>query len=71
MVADVQLWLDNPSQNFGWIVIGDETQIETAKRFATKENTDNGGQDRPSLVVNFTPHDDRRRCCCQGDTCTS
>jgi len=69
MVADVQFWLDNPSQNFGWIVIGDETQIETAKRFATVENTNNGGQDRPSLVVNFTPST-IVGACCQGETCT-
>ena len=69
MVADVQFWLDNPSQNFGWILIGDETQIETAKSFATVENTANGGQDRPSLVVNFTPTT-IVGACCQGETCT-
>ena len=36
-------------------VIGDESQIETAKRFATRENADNAGQDRPQLVINYTP----------------
>ena len=25
MVADVQSWLDNPASNFGWLVLGDET----------------------------------------------
>src|SRR5881398_3221935 len=25
MVADVQLWLDSPTSNFGWLVLGDET----------------------------------------------
>ena len=35
MVADVQAWLDNPASNFGWLVLGDETAIATAKRFDT------------------------------------
>jgi hypothetical protein len=38
MVADVQAWLDNPASNFGWLVLGDETAIATAKRFDTRES---------------------------------
>src|SRR6266404_6837935 len=38
MVADVQSWLDNPASNFGWLVLGDETAIATAKRFDTRES---------------------------------
>src|SRR5439155_1474567 len=30
MVADVQSWLDNPANNFGWLVLGDESAIATA-----------------------------------------
>jgi hypothetical protein len=67
MVADVQFWLDNPSQNFGWILIGDETQIETAKRFATRENTDNSGLDKPRLVVNYTSTGGPSGACCATD----
>jgi spore coat protein A len=63
MVADVQGWLDNPSQNFGWIVIGDEGQNETAKQFATRENTDNGGANKPELIVNYTPQQVSGGCC--------
>src|SRR6266436_8452764 len=33
MIADVQSWLDNPANDFGWLVLGDETAIGTAKRF--------------------------------------
>jgi spore coat protein A len=69
MVADVQNWLDNPSQNFGWILVGDETQNETAKQFGTRENTDNGGADKPELIVNYTPLVISGGCC-QGATCT-
>ena len=38
MVADVQSWLDNPATNFGWLVLGDESEIATAKRFDTRES---------------------------------
>ena len=38
MVADVQLWLDNPASNFGWLVLGDESAVATAKRFDTRES---------------------------------
>ena len=38
MIADVQSWLDDPSSNFGWLVLGDETTIATAKRFDTRES---------------------------------
>jgi hypothetical protein len=38
MVADVQAWVDDPASNFGWLVLGNETTIATAKRFDTKES---------------------------------
>jgi hypothetical protein len=38
MIADVQSWLDNPAGNFGWLVLGDESDIATAKRFDTRES---------------------------------
>ncbi|MDX1763799.1 MAG: multicopper oxidase family protein, partial [bacterium] len=46
MVADVQMWLDDPAMNFGWIVIGDETRISTTRRFDSRE-----GAAPPLLVV--------------------
>jgi hypothetical protein len=51
MVADVQDWLDNPANNFGWIIIGNESMLSTAKRFDTKENAI--AANRPKLTVNF------------------
>ena len=38
MRADVQSWLDDPASNFGWLVLGDESEISTAKRFDTRES---------------------------------
>jgi hypothetical protein len=51
LVADVQAWLDQPSTNFGWILIGDESQSYTARRFGSSEHADIG--QRPVLVVAF------------------
>lgn len=52
MVADVQDWLDNPSRNFGWILIGNEDGPRTAKRFDSKDNP--AEENRPVLTVSFT-----------------
>jgi len=49
MVADVQAWLDNPASNFGWLMLGDETAIATAKRFDTRESAS-----PPMLTIEFT-----------------
>jgi spore coat protein A len=62
-VADVQSWLDNPGQNFGWILIGNEAQNETAKVFGTRQNTDNGGANQPELTINYTPQQISGGCC--------
>ena len=48
MVADVQAWLDNPASNLGWLVLGDETAIATAKRFDTRESAS-----PPMLTIEF------------------
>jgi len=49
MVADVQSWLNNPTSNFGWLVLGDETASATAKRFDTRESAS-----PPVLTIEFT-----------------
>ncbi len=52
MVADVQLWLDDPDQNHGWLLRGPETaRGVTAKQFGSRENpADNG----PRLSVTYS-----------------
>jgi len=49
MVADVQSWLDNPSSNFGWLVLGDESTNATSKRFDTRESAS-----PPVLTIEYT-----------------
>ena len=51
-VADVQLWLDKPATNFGWILITfAESDLFTARRFGSHEDTNNA----PQLLVDYTP----------------
>ncbi|MFQ5629911.1 MAG: DNRLRE domain-containing protein [bacterium] len=53
MVADVQLWVDKPDSNFGWILLGNESQSRTTKRFDSHNNSDESV--RPLLTVTFSP----------------
>jgi hypothetical protein len=49
MIDDVQFWLDNPTSNFGWILIGDESRGQSAKRFTSRE-----GDVPPVLRVTYS-----------------
>ncbi len=51
MVDDVQSWLDDPSSNFGWILIGNEGTTATAKRFNSRE----AASDPPVLLIDYIP----------------
>jgi Bacterial Ig-like domain (group 3)/IPT/TIG domain/Dockerin type I domain len=52
LTADVQGWVNQSSANFGWILLGNETTLKTAKQFDTRENTTTAN--RPTLVVTYT-----------------
>ncbi len=51
LVDDVQAWVDDPGQNFGWILIGEEGNPQNARRIGSREN----GPLAPQLVVDFEP----------------
>jgi hypothetical protein len=53
LIADVQNMLIAPAGNFGWILIGDESQPLTSKRFDTRENPELA--QRPVLEIQFEP----------------
>lgn len=38
MVADLQFWLDSPAQNFGWLLQGDESRGQSAKRLNSRDS---------------------------------
>lgn len=50
--ADVQSWVNTPSSNNGWILIGDESTAPTSKSFDTRESLTPAN--RPTLFVDFT-----------------
>jgi hypothetical protein len=49
LLQDVRLWNSVPQQNFGWILLGDETTRQTAKNFASRENPISAS--RPTLKL--------------------
>ena len=51
LVGDVQDMLDDPDNNFGWILVGNESALTTAKRFNSREN----GLNPPVLTIEYTP----------------
>lgn len=38
-VADAQGWLDAPDTNFGWLIAGNEIDLNTSRRFASRESS--------------------------------
>lgn len=51
MVADVQDMLDDPANNFGWVLLGDVSAPGTAIRFNTKDNA--SPNTHPMLIVEY------------------
>jgi len=58
LVSDLQFWLQNPGQNFGWILIGDEANAGSAKRFDSRESFDfdfvTGDPTLPLLSIEYS-----------------
>lgn len=50
-VSDVQRWIDQPSTNHGWMLIGDDLGLQNAKRFGSRNNTT--VEARPVLIVSY------------------
>jgi|TARA_B100000470_G_scaffold185955_1_gene151294 hypothetical protein len=45
------MWIDNPDSNYGWLVLGDETENRTSKRFDSSENETEAN--RPILTIKY------------------
>ena len=54
LITDVQLWLEHPEQNFGWMLkTEEEDTIFTARRFGSRELEDAG--ESPQLIITYLP----------------
>jgi hypothetical protein len=52
MIADVQMWLDLPQTNFGWLLKSDDETVNwTACGFGSRENA----QNTPLLTIEYEP----------------
>ncbi|MDH3626687.1 MAG: DNRLRE domain-containing protein [Acidobacteriota bacterium] len=51
LARDVRRWLVAPHRNFGWLLIGDESQPQTAKNLASRESADPSR--RPVLEIRY------------------
>jgi hypothetical protein len=54
MAVDVRDWLDNPNENFGWMLIGDEARGQSAKRLNSRESTELPNMP-PNLMIEYEP----------------
>jgi hypothetical protein len=54
VVNDVQGWLDKPSDNFGWLLLGMEDVTRSVKIFDSRTNTDPNVANHPALIVQYT-----------------
>ncbi len=50
LVKDVQSWIENPDQNFGWAIVTEELVNRQSKRFSSRE-----GNNPPILMVTYAP----------------
>jgi len=51
LAGDVQAWLADPSANHGWILVGDESVNQSARRFGS---ADGSAEFAPTLEIEFT-----------------
>ena len=51
LTTDTQGWVDDPTKNFGWVIV--ETDTQSPKRFNARENADI--TTRPQLMISYTP----------------
>lgn len=53
IAADIEAWMRQPDSNHGWLLVGEEEGLNTARRFSSREAGD--ARARPTLTIYFTP----------------
>ena len=51
LIADVQAWVAQPATNFGWMLLGEESNALNARRIGSRENATIA----PVLTIQFEP----------------
>lgn len=51
LLTDVQSWINEPTSNHGWILLGEQVESYSAQRFASREAT--VAEDRPKLRLTY------------------
>src|SRR5262249_40128552 len=51
LISDVQAWANDPTNNFGWLLLSEEGGPYSARHFATRENI---GGNAPVLTIDFS-----------------
>lgn len=52
MLTDISAWVDDPSTNYGWVLIGNEVDLFHAKKFGSRESA---AELQPALYVEYQP----------------
>ncbi|HKW15241.1 MAG TPA: DNRLRE domain-containing protein [Candidatus Krumholzibacteria bacterium] len=55
MNVEVQHWLDVPDSNFGWVVVGSESDVRSVKRFDSRENPNAAYHPRLTIYYTVSP----------------
>jgi spore coat protein A len=69
LLADVQLWLNNPGTNFGWLLRSGEGTVKTSRRYDTREVAT--ASLRPMLLVTYTSAAAVGACCIPDGSCVT
>ena len=56
MLAELNDWLETPSSNYGWIIIGGEDGGYSAHRFGSRQN--GTPENRPRLTISYLTSDE-------------
>ena len=72
MVDSINAWIQDPTTNFGWILIGNESQTQSVKRFISAEAVASDGSPMdasllPNLVITYEISSDASAVSASGD----
>ncbi len=67
LIADLQSWINTPASNRGWLILGDESAVQSQRRFASREAATQAS--RPKLTITYTLVPAAAACCFPDGAC--